>query len=379
MPRLAAVRRWILVVTLLLAFAPLCAAAVVVDGPYLQRAGTEGWIAQWIESVDGQERARRESIPPGGEVTIPAVDRFPAFIVRPRPPAAIAPDEVTVTTGAPLFVVADTHGEYEILVRLLQNQGVIDGNLQWSFGTGHLVVLGDILDRGDHQTEILWLFYALEAAAEAAGGGVHVLLGNHETHGSLSGETRGLHSKYPRVAQALGVASYADLFGQDSVLGQWLRSRPVVLKFNDLLLMHGGISSDTVARGLTPARINSAVREVLDGAVDRKKSELHEFLMGARSPLGYRGYFPMSDAWPDATFDDVNAALRHFGVRMILVGHTAVPEATPLYGGRVMAVQVFPKWDEATGAPLMGAVVRTGGRWHRARVEGGREPLETEY
>lgn len=214
-----AFRRWMLAAIVFLGIAPSAIAAIIVDGPYLQRTGAEGWTAQWVESVDGQARARRESVPPGGEVTVPAVDRFPAFTVRPRPPAAIAPDEATVTTGAPLFVVADTHGEYEILVQLLQNQGVIDGNLQWSFGSGHLVVLGDILDRGDRQTEILWLFYALEAAAEAASGGVHVLLGNHETHGWLGGDTRGLNPKYLHVAKVLGVDSYADLFGEDTVLG----------------------------------------------------------------------------------------------------------------------------------------------------------------
>lgn len=76
--------------------------------------------------------------------------------------------------------------------------------------------------------------------------------------------------------------------------------------------MHGDISSDTVARGLTPAQINSAVREVLDGTADKDESELHGFLMGGRGPLGYRGYFPMQNPRPDATVADVDvdAALR---------------------------------------------------------------------
>ncbi len=39
---------------------------------------------------------------------------------------------------------------------------------------------GDMFDRGDQVTECLWLVYALEETAKAAGGYVHFILGNHE-------------------------------------------------------------------------------------------------------------------------------------------------------------------------------------------------------
>ena len=47
---------------------------------------------------------------------------------------------------------------------------------------GDLVVVqtGDILDRGDQEEEIFQLFQALQQQAQAAGGAVHVLNGNHE-------------------------------------------------------------------------------------------------------------------------------------------------------------------------------------------------------
>ena len=40
--------------------------------------------------------------------------------------------------------------------------------------------MGDQLDRGDDERAILALLYRLEQEAQAAGGAVHVLLGNHE-------------------------------------------------------------------------------------------------------------------------------------------------------------------------------------------------------
>ena len=57
---------------------------------------------------------------------------------------------------------------------------VIDTDLTWSFGDGHLVIVGDVFDRGPNVTECLWLIYRLEQEASAAGGAVHFLLGNHE-------------------------------------------------------------------------------------------------------------------------------------------------------------------------------------------------------
>jgi hypothetical protein len=55
-----------------------------------------------------------------------------------------------------------------------------DDNLHWIGGKTHFVQTGDIMDRGDRAKEILDLLMRLEKEAEAAGGKVHILLGNHE-------------------------------------------------------------------------------------------------------------------------------------------------------------------------------------------------------
>lgn len=349
-------------------------AASGADAPYLVPAEAGGWTAQWLEREDGDVRVRREPVAVGDAITIPAVGAVPSFAVRLRAPAEVAPDELVVPPEAPLLMIADTHGEYGILVELLRSQGVVDERLDWSFGAGHVAFLGDVFDRGAHQTEILWLIYRLEAEAKAAGGGVHLLLGNHEAL-VLRGDERYLNPKYLRTAEALGMDAYADLYGADSPLGQWLRTRASVLRFNDLLLLHGGVSPGSVQRGLSPGQINRAVREVLAGDADPGESDLHGFVMGTDGPLWYRGYFPRGEAPPEATEADVETTLRHFGVGTILVGHTIVPEVTPLYGGKVIAVQVYPRRDEETDAPMMGAVLLEGGRWYRAGVDGTRAPL----
>lgn len=107
--------------------------------------------------------------------------------------------------------MADTRGEFEIATQLLRRQRIVDDELRWSFGSGHLAILGDVFDRGPNQTKLLWLIYELEAEAQRAGGGVHLAIGNHEAR-VLGGDQRYLNSKYRRVAATLRVPTVTFLY-----------------------------------------------------------------------------------------------------------------------------------------------------------------------
>jgi hypothetical protein len=346
------------------------------DGPYVIGDAQQIPQAVWVErTADGGARQRAQPVGPGASITVAAVGDLPAFTVKLRGAAAVAPDTVAAPAKAKLFVVADTHGEYEILARMLVTHRIVDERLAWAFGRGHLVVLGDVLDRGPHHTEILWLLYELEAQARRAGGGVHLVLGNHEAM-VLSGDLRYLHPKYPQTAAALGVRSYAQLFDARSVLGQWLRSRPAVLRIGRRAYLHGGISRALVDRGYTLADVNGGVRAALAGAppADPAVRERVEFLLGPLGPLWYRGYFAGHTDFPTASAADVDAVLKHFAVDTVLIGHTIVPTITPLYGGKVIAVQVYPKREHGARASFE-ALRIDGGRFERATFDGRVEPL----
>lgn len=340
------------------------------DGPYVMRnaAGAlEAWSAE--ESPAGPRKSAR-AIAVGSAIMVPAVAGVPTFEVNLRAPAVVAADTVTTRPKADVFVVADTHGEYQLLVAMLQKHRVVDERLQWSFGRGHLVILGDVFDRGPNQTEILWLLYALEAQATRSGGGVHLLLGNHETM-VLLGDLRYLHRKYATTAAVLGVASYDDLFSADGVLGQWLRTRPAVLRINDLLCVHGGVSPALVQQKLSIADINAGVRSALVAAAPATSAlrQRAEFLMGSAGPLWYRGYFDGQKDFAPASNEDIARALQWFGVSRILVGHTIVPTITPLYEGKVIAVQVYPRRGDSGQVSFESLLIRRGELW-RANLQG---------
>ncbi|REP65040.1 metallophosphoesterase, partial [Mycobacterium tuberculosis] len=78
---------------------------------------------------------------------------------------------------------------------------------------------------------------SLQQQAAAAGGAVHFVLGNHETM-VLYNDLRYVNPKYLKSAQLLG-RSYPALYGPDSTIGQWLRTRPVLLRIGDTLFLHG--------------------------------------------------------------------------------------------------------------------------------------------
>jgi hypothetical protein len=96
--------------------------------------------------------------------------------------------------------------------------------------------------------------------------------------------------------------------------------------------------------------------------------------MTTLGPLWYRGYFAEHADYTGATTDDVAITLQHFGVSRILVGHTIVPTITPLYAGRVIAVQVYPKRDDS-GVKYESLLIR-GGKFLRALPDGTTEELE---
>ena len=49
---------------------------------------------------------------------------------------------------ARVVAVGDVHGSPGNLILILKSSGLLDGNLAWTGGASHLVLNGDLIDRG---------------------------------------------------------------------------------------------------------------------------------------------------------------------------------------------------------------------------------------
>ena len=239
-----------------------------------------------------------------------------------------------------LLIIGDIHGGYDSLILFLINNGVVDDQLKWTFGMGHVVLLGDIFDRGDKVTESLWFIYQLEQQALESGGVVHFILGNHEVM-ILLNDHRFITDKYYYLCKKLQL-SYGQLFAKKTVLGNWLRSKNSIIIIDDKLFVHAGISSEIIDLDLTLEEMNDRVRYFLNYPERNRKYGLEnrEIIMGMKGPFWYRGFIETEAYYPRFTENDLNAILDHYSVSSVYIGHSNVDSVSALYNNRVFMLDV---------------------------------------
>lgn len=184
-----------------------------------------------------------------------------------------------------IVAVSDVHGAIDAMTQTLRNAGVVDDALAWAGGATHLVITGDILDRGADSRKVMDLIMRLEEEAPASGGRVHLLLGNHEIM-NLVGDLRYV-SKGEYAAFAIdeteaererwfdvfrasrtetadedtlrieydnryppGFFGLRRAFGTQGAYGPWLMSKPLLVVINGTAFVHGGLSPLVAELGL---------------------------------------------------------------------------------------------------------------------------------
>jgi hypothetical protein len=236
-----------------------------------------------------------------------------------------------------IFALSDIEGDFSSFRRLLQAGGVIDSNFNWTFGNGHLLLVGDFVDRGSQVTEVLWLIYSLEEKAKAAGGYVHYILGNHEIL-NLSNDLRYVNPKYFHDAKLMHI-NYEKLFDKNSEIGRWLRTKNVMEKIGNLVFVHGGISAELQNLGLSISRINQLARTYYEMGNELSMDETVNTIMSSKvGPFWYRGYYKNNYSVTPEQLDNI---ISKFSVSHIITGHTiAADTISAWYGGKVIDLDV---------------------------------------
>jgi hypothetical protein len=239
-----------------------------------------------------------------------------------------------------IFAVSDIEGNMYAFHKLLRANEIIDSNSNWTFGSGHLVLVGDFVDRGLNVTQCLWLIYKLEKQASNHGGRVHFILGNHELF-NLRGINYHVRSKYKNLATKLDLDYSKDFYGINSELGRWLRTKNTIEKIGDILFVHGGISQDLLNLDLTIKEINQIVRNNISTL--NYTDSMSEIIYGGEGPLKYRGFGHAQDT---ETSNIISKAKQYFNVSTLIIGHSTVHDIYRQYERSLINIDVhFPNKD----------------------------------
>ncbi|QOL25098.1 metallophosphoesterase [Thalassotalea sp. LPB0316] len=332
------------------------------DGPYVRY--TDSTITYDVEYVcDGQAQSKKVNV-----ISL-TLGRYKACQQN-GPALGIVKqqferDNIEYNGDFDVIAVSDFHGQHKLMLELLRNNKVIDQNDHWALGKGHLVITGDVFDRGDRVTEILWFLYRLEQQAQLAGGKLHLLIGNHEVM-VFNNDLRYLNPKYRDVSQILQTP-YPKLYDNNSVIGRWLRSKNVIVKINQDLYLHGGLSHQLLQYQQSLGQINQLfINAMVKDEMPRQRNRLESFLHGRQGPIWYRGYF----YWPIIPIAQLEQVLAYYQSNRVIVGHTSYSEIKVRFKGKVLAI------DSSIKKGKYGELLKVSeGRYYRLTLSGDVEQL----
>lgn len=226
-----------------------------------------------------------------------------------------------------VVAIGDLHGDLASAREALRLAGAIDAKDHWAGGKLVLVQVGDQLDRGDDEPEILSLLERLAEEAPKAGGAVHVLNGNHELMNAV-GDLRYVTEDGLRDFSTTQLPSSAHLpaglpteargrfaaFTPGSDVARKLAARNIVTIVGDTVFAHAGVLPKHVRYGVD--RINDEVSRFLRG----ERAELPTVVSSEDAPVWTRVY---GEATPSAqACDELQAVLTALSVKRMVVGHT---------------------------------------------------------
>ncbi len=260
------------------------------------------------------------------------------------PPAAEdLPTEPTVPSR--IVAIGDLHGDLHATRAALRLAGAIDSLDRWIGADLVLVQTGDVLDRGDDEEAIIRMFERLAVEAEAAGGAVYALNGNHELMNAYYDYryvTDGGYADFEDVTVVETIDSVlatlepeqrarAQALRPGGEFGLLLAERSTFLILGNTLFTHGSVLPEHVDLGLD--RMNAEIQAWL-----RNDAPQPDWIRGNRSPVWNRLY---SDAPDLAACDTLAMVLDRLDVERLVVGHTVQDAGITAYcGGRVWCIDV---------------------------------------
>lgn len=249
-----------------------------------------------------------------------------------------------------IVVIGDLHADIDAARQVFRLAGGTDANDRWIGGDLVIVQLGDLIGRSHDDRDVLDFIFEVRAKAQAGGGAVHVLIGNHEVFGArlvldwvderayagFDG-IPGLDLAHPRLsALAPARRARAAALMPGGLYAKRLAEFPAVLRLGETVFAHGGVTPMWAAYGIE--RINRDLREWLLGRTDEPAAALgvddgsdDDGVMWSRHFAGGAG---------EAGCTMLNESLSILGAARMIVAHTVHRTITPRCDGKVWSTDV---------------------------------------
>jgi len=279
--------------------------------------------------LDQKEYSKNEEIP--ATCFFPLDSSSFNFIIQSK----IITPKNTYSDNQVVLAISDIESGYKTFRDFLITNEVIDTNLNWTFGKGHLVLVGDFVDRGFSTTQVLWFIYKLEQEAKKHGGYVHYIIGNHELY-NMQGKFKSASYKYYSVAAILG-KQHHNLYDENSLLGKWMASKNTLELINGNLFTHGGLHPDIANYDISIDQVNQINRRnYYQPYYPKPKKTVDQLIISSKDGIcWYRGYFN-----DNLSQEDVEKGINKFNAKAIVVGHTLQWNVKKLFNGKVFAIDV---------------------------------------
>ena len=261
------------------------------------------------------------------EPTPPAATSTTASVAAP----VSAPGKLAGARPAPDRVVAigDLHGDIDAVRRAFRLAGAVDAKDAWVGGKLVVVQTGDLIDRGDDDRAILDLTDKWKTEAQAAGGELIELVGNHEVMNAqldFRYVTPGAYRTFSDVVPKDDAMAQREMdldreqrgrasaFLPGGLYAKMLARRPVVARVGDTLFAHGGITPKYAPQ---LDAINDGARAFFSGEIRNPPKEL----LAEDGPIWTREF--SNDPTPSAAAcADLDRTLAILSAKRLVMGHT---------------------------------------------------------
>lgn len=270
-----------------------------------------------------------------------------------------------------LVAIGDIHGNFEGWTQILRMTDLVDRKGSWIGEDTFLVMTGDVVGRGGFPKRIyLWL-RRLMREAEAAGGRVEFLLGNHEamsmhhihsyttpeeyrdfapptefdqdelrmnlatlpTPGGMDSQRGAAMFDMARLQQdPLGWLEFRRAMAPTGIVGRWLVRRPSLLVVGKTVFVHGGIHPRYSI--WKPEELEARMRSELSRCVPYFELDPRNPAVAEDGPHWYRVAMRKTESVLGAELDET---LGNWGLDRMVVGHTPTFLIDPRKPGQVLS------------------------------------------